>query len=368
MGRLRVLHVTFDMGIGGTERVITQLVRNTSVSKFDVAVVCLDGKIGELGRELLEEGYRVSTLERRPGFDFRLILALRRLVIGEMIDIVHCHQYAPYVYGLLAAVGTGSRVMFTEHGRFYPDTLKWRRALINPILSLRTSAIITISAATREALVKYENMPRRRISVIYNGLSVTGADGFDRVDVRQRLGIETGNLVLGTVSRLDPIKNQKMMLKAFSIVQAECPRTRLIVVGDGPSRVELEQYASELSVTRSVEFVGFKVNPQPYFAIMDVFLLSSLSEGTSMTLLEAMAFSKPCIATSVGGNPEVIVNGKTGLLVPADDADAFAAAIVKLIRDPNLCARFGHAGLLRYRELFCVKRMIESYEEVYQCS
>ena len=145
--------MTFDMAIGGTEQVIRQLVENRDADRYVHIVACIDNAIGELGVELQARNVAVIRLARRPGFDMALVRALRAMIKAQRIDIVHCHQYTPYVYGLLAAVWLPAKVVFTEHGRFYPDIYKWKRAVINPLFARFTAAITAISQATANALV-----------------------------------------------------------------------------------------------------------------------------------------------------------------------------------------------------------------------
>ena len=364
-GKINILHLTYDMGIGGAEQVIRNLVEGTDLARFNPAVLCLDNKIGALGIKLKKNGYRVSSMDRKPGLDFNLIKAIRYYVKKNKIGILHCHQYTPYTYGLLSALYTNVKVIFTEHGRFYPDRYKWKRVLVNPVFSLRTSAITSISNATRDALVKYELMPRKRIEVIYNGLKdLSGLQGDDAL-LRQSMGIKEGDLILGTISRLDPIKNQRLMFEAFKEIRNIYRNTKLIIVGDGPLRGELERQSELLGIKDCVIFTGFQVDPQKYLGIMDIFLLPSLSEGASMTLLEAMSFCKPCVVTNAGGNPEIVLDGETGFVTPNCDKEAFIIAIKKLLDNVSLRKKTGDSGRKRYETHFTLERMVSLYQDLY---
>ena len=168
---LRVLHVTFNMGIGGTEQVIRQLVTGFNPQEVYNEILCIDGYVGPIGEDLKARGIRVSAVKRNPGFDRSLIKAIRGHLKAGSFDIVHCHQYTPYLYGWLAARLTGCKVVFTEHGRFHPDRYRYKAALINPVIAMMTPAIVAISSATRDALSRYEFIPKRKIQVIYNGIA-----------------------------------------------------------------------------------------------------------------------------------------------------------------------------------------------------
>ncbi|WP_254774156.1 glycosyltransferase [Marinobacter sp. AC-23] len=173
-------------------------------------------------------------------------------------------------------------------------------------------------------------------------------------------------LVFGTVSRLDPVKNQRMMLKAFSLFCAQHGNCRLLMVGDGPDRTMLEDYARNLGIEDKTVFTGFQSNPVDYLDAMDIFLLSSHTEGTSMTLLEAMSLGKPCIVTQVGGNPELVQGEINGLLVPTNDPAAMSAAMVRLADDTAFKNQLGeHANTMFHRK-FSATKMAGRYAGCYR--
>ena len=239
---------------------------------------------------------------------------------------------------MLAALRSGVRVIFTEHGRFHPDRHSWKRRLLNPALARATDEIVAISDATRDALVHHEWLPRRRIRLIYNGVTPPVRKARACPSVRERLGIDGAALVLGTISRLDPIKNQAMMLDALAAVRRRHPDCVLILAGDGPERDALERRVVELELDGAVFFTGFVSDIAAHLDAIDVFLLTSWSEGTSMTLLEAMSFGKPVVATRVGGNVEILEEGRSALLIDAGDVPALSAAVERLADDAGRCA------------------------------
>jgi glycosyltransferase involved in cell wall biosynthesis len=290
---------------------------------------------------------------------------LRRLIREQGFDIVHCHQYTPFFYGVLASSMTSSKLVFTEHGRFYPDRYRYKALFINPILALLTSGLVAISEATRLALARYEFMPIKRIQVIYNGIRGLQADSDEVRALRGQLGLPAGAFIVGTVSRLDKVKNQEMMLRAFARFRQVVGQAWLLLVGDGPEREHLERLAEQLGIADQVKFVGFIREPANYLALMDIFLLSSHTEGTSMTLLEAMSLGVPIVATQVGGNPEIVVNGETGLLTAAGEEHAFSEAMLRIYRDPQLRSKLAEAGLKRFEDQFSVEKMTKQYVHLY---
>ena len=354
------------MRIGGTEMVIKSLIEGSNSALFDMSIYCIETPIGPWGIEMQNDGLSITATSRKPGFDISLIFALRKHLKNNNIALLHCHQYTPWVYGVLAAFGINTKVIFTEHGRFYPDSSTWKRKLINPWLCRITDYITAISQATKQALVYFENVPKDRIEVIYNGIKPLKIDPIKTLKLRQKLKIPDKSLVLGTIARLDPIKNHKMMLDAFSIILKSHPDTVLVIVGDGEERENINQQIQALKLNNNVLMIGYDSQPQHYLALMDIFLLSSLSEGTSMTLLEAMSLNKACVVTDAGGNKEVIAGGENGIVTTNDDAAEFSQAILKLVDDKALLNQYGEASQHRFNRLFDVSVMVKRFNDLYQ--
>jgi glycosyltransferase involved in cell wall biosynthesis len=315
---------------------------------------------------LSKNGYQIDSLSRKKGFDLKLVFEIRKYVLRHKIDVLHCHQYTPWVYGALASILTGTKVIFTEHGRFYPDRSSWKRKYINPFLVKLTDHITTISKATKQALVDYEYIPESKIEIIYNGIAELEDNATATQQLRKKLSISEDTLILGTISRLDPIKNHRLLISSFARVQKIYPKLLLLIVGDGDIRSNLEKLVKQLDISDKVIFTGFQSNPVGYLQLMDIFLLPSLSEGTAMTLLEAMSLSKACIVTDVGGNPEIIVNKVSGLVIPSDDENELVTACELLLKDSNLRKILGDAGRSQFEERFTVHCMLRNYLDIYQ--
>lgn len=362
---IRVLHITFNMGFGGTEQVIRQLVRQLPKPEFSSSILCIDGSVGPIGKSLQREGVNVQSVSRSPGFDFELVRKIRDHIRDGRIDVLHCHQYTPFIYGRVAALGTDTRVVLTEHGRFHPDRYRYKAALVNWVLAMLTPAIVAISSATKDALSRFEFFPARKIGVIYNGIEGLVREIEQEKEVRAKLGIPECSFVWGTVSRLDSVKNQSMMIRAFVRSLEHCPDSYLLIVGDGPERRRLVEQADASGFADRILFTGYIEQPTSYLGAMDGFLLSSFTEGTSMTLLEAMSLGIPSVVTRVGGNPEIVIDGETGLLADNDDEKGFAKAMAAICMDRQLRERLSRKSQDRFRECFTVSRMAEQYQNLY---
>jgi glycosyltransferase involved in cell wall biosynthesis len=365
MSKIRVLHVTYDMRIGGTEQVIKNLIQGSELTLFDMSILCIESPLGPFADDLLAQGIEITALNRQPGFDTQLIRQIRQHIKLKQVDILHCHQYTPYIYGLFASLLTPTKVVFTEHGRFYPDSSSWKRKLINPCLHMFTKATTAISAATKQALIEYENINGNGIEVVYNGIFGLQADAGKSDELANTLGLNKNTLCIGTVARLDPIKNHTMMLRAFKRVLDTGLNCKLMLVGDGEQMPILLNLIESLQISEQVILTGYEPKPQNHLALMDIYLLPSLSEGTSMTLLEAMSLGKPCIVTHAGGNPEIVLNDETGLVTPNDDEAAYAHAIITLAKNVELQTQYGQAAKKRFEEIFSIPNMVKAYQTIY---
>jgi glycosyltransferase involved in cell wall biosynthesis len=364
MADLHVAHLVLGLPLGGTERLVERMVR-TPPAPFAVSCICLD-KTGRLGDDLLRDGFRVELMGRKPGIDWSLPRRIAAYAKRSRIGILHCHQYTPWFYGVLARLFRPSlKIIFTEHGRFYPDIPSPKRRVFNRLLAPLTHVITAVSPAVKDALMKVEAFPEKAIRVVYNGIESPRPQG-GRAALRKKLGLREDGLYFVLPARFDPIKWIPGLLEAFAEVSAKLPQAGLLLIGDGPEDVSVRARISELGIADRVTLPGYQENVAEWLAAADVFVLSSHSEGTSVSLIESMALGLPAVATAVGGNPYVIEDGKTGKLVPASDAKALAAAMASLAADPAARASMGEAAKSRFAALFTLKDMFANYLALYR--
>lgn len=374
-----IAHVLHRLDRAGAEVLAADLARALA-DRFDFVFLCLDGR-GALADELARAGFVVEAFERKPGVDRRLARQLRERIVDHRVALVHAHQYTPFFYsalsrGVLKRQLPGVPILFTEHGRHVPDTTSLRRRLANRLLIQKADRVTAVSRFVKDALIKNEGIPASRIDIIHNGInpnpgSDTGSNNDDddaaRVKARALLAVAAERPVVMQVARFHPVKDHATALRAWSIVHAQMPDALLILVGDGPERDHLEALTKQLNLQDAVQFTGSVDNARQLIPAANLCMLSSLSEGLSVTLLEAMAAGKPIVATEVGGNPEVVVNGKTGLLVPPRDPEALAGGIMQLLPNAPYTARvLGQAGRQRLLEHFTADRMHRAYAEIYE--
>ncbi|MGH9410008.1 MAG: glycosyltransferase, partial [Vicinamibacterales bacterium] len=276
------------------------------------------------------------------------------------------HQYSPFVYGRLATVFRRNvRVVYTEHGRLSDAPPSMKRRMVNPWLQASGQHICAVSEDLKNYMVA-SGFTREAIRVVYNGIDVRGLcdpNGRSRVAA---LGVPVDALIVGTIARLDPVKNLETLIEAL----AHTHRTTLlqphaVIVGAGPQLAALERLAGARGLGAFVHFAGHREDAREWLPEFDLFVNSSISEGVSLTILEAMAAALPIVATAVGGTPEVIVNGSTGVLVPARDPAQLARAAAQILSDPDRRREMGRAARSRVETLFTLDRMVRDYAGIY---
>jgi glycosyltransferase involved in cell wall biosynthesis len=362
----KILHVVISMVVGGAERLVYDMVKYPAFADNQPIVCCMDS-IGELGDKLIKDGYKVYCKGRRPGLDLDMVSWLRDIIKRERVDVIHAHQYSPLFYAVPAAVLAGRvKVVYTEHGRFFPERKSWKRSLFNPLLAIGVDHIVSISEATAKAMATYDNFPLHRIKVIHNGIDCSGMNPvFDKRFKRQELGISESCYVIGTAARLNSIKNIQMMLRVLKLVLQQVPDTCLVIAGQGEEEERLKAEAHELGVFDCVKFIGLRFDLPEIYQLFDVFLLTSYSEGISVTLLESMACGVPSVVTDVGGNREVVEEGKTGFMVRVDEDVCMARITCELLENHDSAIKIGNSAKIRVQERFSVKAMMESYGVLY---
>ena len=360
----RLLHVVLTLGAGGTERLVIEMCKRLAPA-IPSLVCCLD-EPGAWASELTTRGIEVVSLGRRAGFHPSLGYRIARLARQQRTSVLHCHHYSPFVYGRIAALAAPDlRLVFTEHGRLSDGRPSRKRRLVNPLLARLAGHIYAVSADLRRHMLA-EGFPADRVSVIRNGIDPGPVPTpADRDRARRLVGVSPRAFLVGTIARFDPVKDLKTLVDAFIALRSSVPNAELLLVGDGPERMRLEQQVRDGGVSGAVHFTGHRDDARQLLPALDVYVNSSSTEGISLTILEAMGASLPVVATRVGGNPEVVADQESGVLVPARSIEALASALGALAAAPERRAALGGAGRLRLTRDFTLDRMIDDYRRVY---
>jgi len=374
----RVLHLRSSDGIWGPERLILGLARVLPDHGFQIELGLLYKRIRRgMPKEhpLLAlaraQGMQAAQLDGRipllPLTTWRLLRRLRSP--GKRPALLHAHEYkSVLLVGILAQL-TGLPAIASGHGLFTrgdPGLTLYRR--LELWVLRRFVRVAAVSTAERGRLVR-AGVPADRVVVIHNGLDtdmLRSRVRRSRELVRARLGVRSGELVALAIGRLRPVKGHDVLLKAWALLQQEQFPARLWIAGDGYWREWLWQRARELGLGRSVTFLGYRDDVPDLIQAADLVVSASRDESFGLVLLEGMALGRPVVATAVGGVPELVVDGETGLLVPPEDPEALATAVRRLLSDPVLAAQLGMAGVARARSQFSLDATARQLAQLYR--
>jgi glycosyltransferase involved in cell wall biosynthesis len=354
------------MQVAGAEMLVAEIIRRLGPRLIPI-VICLDA-VGELGEQLRKEGITVTSVGRHPGLDLGVPRRLAGVLRDHRVDVVHAHQYTPFFYSALAKLlpSSGWRLLFTEHGRHYPDVVSPKRRLANRlVLSRLADQVTAVCEFSARSLAEKDGFSARSVEVIENGIDLPAPPSETRDVLRGRLGLDAGRQYITCVARFHPVKDHRTLLRAFERLAGETPQADLLLVGDGQLRSALEEETNRLGIRSRVRFLGVRHDVPSLLGASDVFVLSSVSEASSLTLLEAMAARLPVVVTDVGGNPEIVRHDIEGLLVPRADPEQLAGALLRILGDPGLGRRMGEAGRRRVEAHFRLDQTIARYYECY---
>ncbi|HUP42185.1 MAG TPA: FkbM family methyltransferase [Thermoanaerobaculia bacterium] len=368
--RLRVLHLIKGLGRGGAERLLVDGLRRADRERFEYAYGYFLPAKDQLARELEALGAPVQCFDARTCVGvFLKVPAVRRFLEDWGADLVHCHLPVSGVAGRLAAGRLGMPVIYTEYNlieRYHPAT-RWA----NLATWGRQGRVVAVSEEVAGSIRRHagEAVP---VEVVVNGVDCGRfrPDAELRRRARGDLGLPPEAPVIGQVAVFRSQKRLDLWLEAAARVRAERPEARFVLVGDGPERRAVERRAERLGLgpgsDGALQLAGLQEDVRPFYAALDLFLVSSDYEGLPVALLEAMASGLPGVYTAVGGVPEVVRDGVEGLLVPPGDPEALAAAVLRLLGEPGERARLGASARERVAESFSTERMTRRLEAIYQ--
>lgn len=361
--KIRILHVIHWLNQGGAEKVFCLLATSLNKDRYEsIACAFQDGPM----REYIEPlGVDLNIVEKKRKLDIIFLMKLVYLMKKKKVDLVHCHGIPATVYGGATAKLAGLPLVTTVHGKSQFSTKAGIKSLY--LIQKYLGKVITISESTRYDLVREGNLERDKIIVIHNGIDVENVQLLDRAKIkREEFKVDSFSLVIGAAGTLRPVKGYEYLVRAMPFILESLPQVKLVFIGGGESEDELKEITGNLGLQDSVLFLGKRKNAWRLMNGFDVLAVSSLSEGLSMVILEAMALSLPVVATKVGGNPEVVEDGVTGLLVEPQNEASLAQGLIHILRDENKRRTMGVAGLKRVKEKFSLKDTVRKYEEVYE--
>lgn len=369
-----ILHLIDSAGLYGAETVTLSLLEQLQNSDYQGILGCLyDSRVGipliaEKGKEL---GLQVELFAVGRGIDVVGLWKIATYIKRRKISIVHTHGYKPNILMWLLPRKLCKRIV-TIHGwaKDSGSSIVKCYEFLDALAVRGADQVIAVSDGVKSDLM-VRGIPAGAIRVVHNGIKLLPRNGdhnndCERAKFRRSLGLDGDEFVIGTVGRLSKVKGQRDLIEAFSHVRTNLGRALLLIAGEGPLRDELEQTVKRLNLTGAVKFLGFVSDIPRFLGAIDIFAMSSYSEGMPVALLEALAASKPVLATRVGGIPEVICNTDAGILVGPGDIPALANGIIALSRDTRRQIAFGETGRKIVEKAFSVRAMAQSYVSCYQ--
>ena len=366
---IRVLHVVENLGLAGLEYGIIKQVNRLDPVIFSPMICCLRFQMNET-RALIDDRIPVFQLKKKRGRDLTVIFHLAELLRSQKVGIVHSHNWATFFYTLVASrIARTPVLVHGEHGR-EESTVPRSRQLIQSLMGRWVDTFVTVSSNLGKELVENFKVQPEKLVTIPNGVNQGSfQQTFELESIRLELNLKSDNLVILTVGGLRPVKDHDTLIKAFSRVQKEYPKARLLVVGTDYGKgyqQKLQGLCQTLQLSNSVQFVGIRHDIPQLMQLCKVYVNTSLFEGMSNTILEAMASGRPVVATRVGGNPELVVDRVTGYLVESKDDLQLSECLKTLLLNSTLARNMGEAGQKRVAQHHSMRGMIKRIETHYR--
>lgn len=371
--KINLLQVVNGFAIGGGELKLLELVKELTrkrSGKFNV-VVCSVGQGGPLQPQFEALGIPVYVIEKKNKFDITQVFRLCKIIKSEKIDIVQTTLFYADVIGALAAKLTGvDAVVSWDTVSHPPDSIenKLRHKLSYQFCMKFVKKIVAVSGAVKNFLMEERSITPDKIDIIHYGIDLNlfkSTNGFINLGKKEELGVSKEKIIIGTVARLEEQKGHKYLIQAAPEIIKKFPEVMFVFAGDGTHRTELESQVKELGLNENFQFLGFRQDVKELLYTFDIFVLPSLFEGLPNVVLEAMASSRPVVASAVDGTPEVIVHEKSGLLVPPKSPEALSKAILNLLEREDQGETVGRMARARIEEAFSFEMQFEKFENTY---
>lgn len=355
---MRIVQLVENLEVGGVERLIVDLARAQKVDGHEPSVYCLL-EPGALAEELQASGIRVTAFHKRPGFSMKTLRSLVRSLRHDAPEILHTHNPGVHHYGAVAGRMAGVPVvMNTRHGTATSFGRAFRERYYRAVLPI-TDHIVFVCDDSKRSVAPYRALPGKKASVIHNGIALC-----EFLSHPARPGSVRPRIRFGTIGRMVPVKGHRVLIEAFARIASILPGAELRITGGGPLENELKAQAEKLGLNGRVSVEAMTRQAAEVLSGLDIFVLSSSSEGLPLVVLEAMAAGLPLVSTRVGGVPEVAPPGIVSWLCAPNSADQLAAAMLQAAASPRL-PEMGRAARTIALQHFDAVQMHRRYEALY---
>ena len=363
--KIRVLQLIEGFNLGGAEKKLWELIDHLDKNKFRITV-CSFGMGDEIRGYFEKLNVKMIVLPRHHRIDISLIWRLARVIRHEKIDIVMTTLFYADILGAIVGKAAGAKGVFSWETISSPEWLIARRLFPYRLFIRMADSVISVSEATRTWLIEKRGVSPYHIKVIPYGVNLAFFHTNSAAKIKENFGFSQTDKIIGMVGRLHPQKGHQYLIEAAKIVTSRIPNSKFAIVGDGPLRHELERHAQSAGLENHFHFMGFRHDVPELIQIFDIFTLPSLYEGLPNVVLEAMACGLAVVATPVDGTKEAVIHNETGLLIPPENSEALANALIDLLINPEKAKRFGQEGRKRVENYFSLEKQVQQFEELYQ--
>lgn len=362
MKKIKVLEIIGDSSLAGAPRHLLSIIENLELDKFEISCICPPGPLAGVIRDLRHH-IEFEAIEMKSRSDYNAIRHIRKYIKHTKPDLIHVHGTRGGALGRLAAIGLSIPIIYTEH--LWTNNFNLSNKFLNYIhhiaswfLDLFTTQNIAVSEAVKDFMVQTSISYEEKIVVIYNGIEPTK----DRADIFKN----PHEIWLGTVATLIPLKGIQYLIQALPAIRHEFPEVKLEIIGDGPYKSALMGLVQKKNLQKFVKFSGFQEDVIKNLKELDLYIQPSLSESFGQSIVQAMSVGLPVVATRSGGIPELVTEGKSGLLVKPASPSELVSAILKLLRDKKLAQKMGEVARKESMVRFNLKDMIGDVEKLYE--
>ena len=362
------IHIAFlvhTYGFGGLENMVTNLVNHIDPDRFKSTIITF-APLKPLNNRVDFNHVQVISLNKNDGNNLMLIYKIYRMLKKVGVDIVQTHNWGTAIEGILGAkLARIPGIVHAERGTIED---RKRNIVLQRFLWGFADQVLSVSEAHRKKLTNIIGFPHEQVKVIVNGVDTERFFPNPEIKevIRKNLGLKKGSFCIGTVGSLRTVKNQSLLVNACRVILSHFDQVEVLIVGAGPLESQLKQKVKTLGLSEKFLFAGAQPNIPGILNALDIFVLPSRSEGMPNAVLEAMACGIPTIATSVGGVPEVIEDGKNGLLIASEDEPHLIQALKELIQNHEKRQMIGIEGRRRIVSNFNLKKMIVEYQVLYE--
>jgi glycosyltransferase involved in cell wall biosynthesis len=362
--KTNLLFLLQTLGTGGSERIVKSLCENLDQRMFRCFVISLID--GEMKKEFMQLDIPVYSLDKRGHDAFKIMRQISTFIKTNQIHVINAHHFSPFLHAFYGAKKHGCKIFFTPHSSWEIELMSNNYTAFCRILLTFSNGAIGISPSVSESILKKFHLPKHKVFTIINSVDYRRFN--TNVDVRkkkQELNIKKQEKVIGAVGGLRRVKNYSTLIKAFKIVKEKIDNVKLIIIGEGKMRGELEDLTKDLNLSNKVLFLGVRSDIPELMKLMDVYCLTSFFEGLPLSLLEAMSAGVPILGTDVPGIRDVIIQEQTGLLVSSDNHKELAEGLIRVLTHPFLARKLAKNGKNFVLENYSIEMWISQYEKLF---